>query len=80
MAMCEPATRIEAYSFGSDWLTPDTERHWAWRCAHHLGLPFHSISIEGGYLDPPGGPWRLQWNVAEARLALVAGGMEEQDR
>ncbi|MFY8142006.1 MAG: asparagine synthetase B family protein [Caulobacter sp.] len=59
MAMREPATRIEAYSFGSDWLMPDTERHWAWRCAHHLGLPFHSISIEGGYLDPPGGHWRL---------------------
>jgi len=28
----------------------------------------------------PGGPWRLRWNIAQARLALVAGGMEEQDR
>lgn len=52
-------TRIDSYSFGSDWLLPDTERHWAWLCAHHLGAPFHSISLEQLYLDPPGGPWRV---------------------
>lgn len=59
LAMGAPSSRIDSYSFGGDWLTPDTERHWAWRCAHHLGVPFHSISVEAGYLDPPGGPWRL---------------------
>lgn len=59
LAMRESPGRIDSYSFGSDWLTPDNERHWAWRCAHHLGAPFHSISVEAGYLDPPGGPWRL---------------------
>jgi len=59
LAMGAPSSRIDSYSFGGDWLTPDTERHWAWRCAHHLGVPFHSISVEPGYLDPPGGPWRL---------------------
>lgn len=61
LAMREGAgrTRIDSYSFGSDWLLPDTERHWAWLCAHHLGVPFHSLSIEPLYLDPPGGAWRI---------------------
>ncbi|MGZ9098238.1 MAG: asparagine synthetase B family protein, partial [Brevundimonas sp.] len=59
LAMKAPGARVDAWSVGGDWLTPDNERHWAWRCAHHLGVPFHSISVERSYLDPPGGPWRL---------------------
>lgn len=58
-AMRESNARIDAYSLGNDWLVPDTERHWAWRCAHHIGVPFHSMSAEICYLDPPGGAFRL---------------------
>lgn len=28
----------------------------------------------------PGGPWRLRWNIAQARLMPEAGGAEKQDR
>lgn len=59
LAMRGSSARIDSYSFGGDWLTPDVERHWAWRCAHHIGAPFHSVSVEQAYVDPPGGPWRL---------------------
>lgn len=48
-------THIEAWSYGGDWLMPDVERHWAWRCAHHIGVPFNSLSVERVYTDPPGG-------------------------
>lgn len=59
LAMRNTTAPVDAYSFGGDWLTPDTERHWAWRCAHHLGVPFHPISVERIYTDSPGGIWRL---------------------
>lgn len=65
-------TRIDSYSFGSDWLLPDTERHWAWLCAHHLGVPFHSISLEQLYLNPPGDPWRIP---PEPRFELRASSL-----
>ncbi|HMO74786.1 MAG TPA: asparagine synthase-related protein [Sphingopyxis sp.] len=58
LAMRGSDARIDAYSFGSDWLVPNVERHWAWRCAHHIGVPFHSVSTDVCYVDPPGGPWR----------------------
>lgn len=59
LAMRESKARVDAYSFGADWLAPDNERHWAWQCAHHIGVPFHSVSIEPCFVDPPGGPFRV---------------------
>jgi asparagine synthase (glutamine-hydrolysing) len=51
--------RIDAYTSGCDWLLPDNERYWAHLCAHHLGVPFHSVSVEGNLLNPADGNyWR----------------------
>jgi asparagine synthase (glutamine-hydrolysing) len=51
--------RIDAYSSGCDWLLPDNERYWAHLCAHHLGVPFHSASVEDTLLKPADGHyWR----------------------
>ena len=54
-----------------------------WQVAPDGGMrgdPHWMLSLLRARGAKPGGPWRLRWNVAEARLALVAGGMEEQDR
>jgi len=38
---------------------PDNERYWAYLCARHLGVPFHSVSVEANLLNPSGGNyWR----------------------
>ncbi len=57
--LAPPGTRIDAYSMGSDWLLPDQERYWAHLCAHHLGVSFHSVSLEDSLFNPPGNScWR----------------------
>lgn len=58
LALSEGAADMRAYCFGSDWLVPDHERHWAWRAARHLGLPLTTLAIERAHIDPPGGRWR----------------------
>ena len=64
------------------------------RLSHSVALTRWQVAPNGGVRgDPrwrlallrargakPGGPWCLRWNIAEARLMLESGGMEEQDR
>ncbi|MEI9852228.1 MAG: asparagine synthase-related protein [Sphingomonas sp.] len=75
-------TRIEAWSYGTDWILPDTERHWAWRCAHHLGLPFHSVGVERAFTDPPGGIFRVppepRLEIRTSSFQLVGDELAEQ--
>lgn len=53
------ATRIDAYSLGSDWIIADDEREWAMRSARPLGVRFHAISSEDTNIPPVGGSyWR----------------------